>query len=365
MTRGRPVKRRKRRNKEGSIYVAKRNGIKYWAFQITMPDGKQSKPKYSRSLEDAQQALLKASAQIASGVLPSDMTFDDWSEHWIGTKVNVNQKTLDQYKRNLKYASVFFGKKQLDKIQAHDLEAMLKAVREEGKSSTTARQLHINVSGCLRAAYKRGLMVRDIADQVDAPKAMKRKPVMLSRTDWQTLTNASRKSSRELMVEFVLKTGMRITEALSITWEQVDSDEAKVTVGESKTDAGTGRNIPLDQTLLGRLTALRAEHYAVQMQYRDWNPTGLVFCTNMGNQNLLANLQIRVLTPLLKEAKLPHLTWHHLRHNAGSYLLSENVPITAVSKILGHANPAITMSIYAHELKEDFEQVRVAMAKFA
>jgi hypothetical protein len=35
------------------------------------------------------------------------------------------------------------------------------------------------------------------------------------------------------------------------------------------------------------------------------------------------------------------------------------------SKILGHANPAITMSIYAHELVEDFEQVRVAMAKFA
>ena len=51
-------------------------------------------------------------------------------------------------------------------------------------------------------------------------------------------------------------------------------------------------------------------------------------------------------------------------HNAGSYLLSENVPITAVSKILGHANPAITMSIYAHELREDLEQVREAMAKF-
>ena len=77
------------------------------------------------------------------------------------------------------------------------------------------------------------------------------------------------------------------------------------------------------------------------------------------------NLQQRVLTPLLKELRLPHLTWHHLRHNAGSYLLSENVPITAVSKILAHANPAITMSIYAHELREDLEQVRVAMAKFA
>jgi len=188
---------------------------------------------------------------------------------------------------------------------------------------------------------------------------------MLSREDWQTLTTASRKSSRELIVEFVLKTGMRITEVLSITWEQVDSDEGNVTVGESKTEAGAGRTIPVDNNLMERLTSLRSKHYERQMQDRRWNPTGLVFCTNMGNQNLLSNLQNRVLTPLLKETGVLHLTWHHLRHNAGSYLLSENVPITAVSKILGHANPAITMSIYAHELKEDFEQVRVAMAKFA
>jgi hypothetical protein len=163
MTRGRPVKRRKRRNKEGSIYVAKRNGIKYWAFQITMPDGKQSKPKYSRSLEAAQEALLKARAQIASGVLPSDMTFEDWSEHWLATKAYLKQGTQWQYKHNLAFASKFFGNKLLSKIQAHDLETMLKAVRKAGKSSTTARQVFINVSACLRAAYRRGLMVRDIS----------------------------------------------------------------------------------------------------------------------------------------------------------------------------------------------------------
>jgi len=73
-------------------------------------------------------------------------------------------------------------------------------------------------------------------------------------------------------------------EALSITWEQVDSDNRTVTVGESKTDAGTGRNIPLDQTLLGRLTALSAKHYQLQMLYRDWNPTGFVFCTSAGKR---------------------------------------------------------------------------------
>jgi integrase len=293
------------------------------------------------------------------------MTFDDWSVHWLGTKVNVKQKTLDQYKHNLEYASGFFGKKLLSKIQAHDLEHMLKAIREAGKSSTTGRQVFNNVSACLRAAYKRGLMVRDISGQVQAPKAMKRNPVILSREQWGRLIEASRKTERELIVEFVLKTGMRINEALSVTWAQVDSDNGSVTVSESKTDAGTGRNIPLDPTLIRRLTAFRAKHLELQMQYGDWNPTGLVFCTNAGDRNDYRNLQKRVLTPLLIEAGIPHLTWHHLRHNAGSYLLSENVPITAVSKILGHANPGITMGIYAHVLREDLDQVRVAMAKFA
>jgi len=365
MTRGRPVKRRKRSSGEGSIYKRAINGVTYWSVRVTLPDGTRSKAKYFRSNEAAKEALLKARVEIASGVLPSDMTFTDWADHWLSTKSGVKQKTLSQYKHNLAYASGFFGKKQLSKIQAHDLEIVLNSVREAGRSSNTARKLFMILSACLRSAYKRGLMVRDIAEQVDAPKATKRKPVILSREDWNKLINASRKSDRELIVEFVVKTGMRINEALNIRWDQVDSDNASVTVGDSKTEAGAGRTIPLDQSLLTRLTTLRSKHYEFQLQFRDWNPTGLVFCTGEGNFQSYQNLQRRVLNPLLKESGLPHLTWHHLRYNAGSYLLSENVPITVVSKILGHANPGITMSIYAHELPEDFALVRQAMAKFA
>ena len=54
-----------------------------------------------------------------------------------------------------------------------------------------------------------------------------------------------------------------------------------------------------------------------------------------------------------------------LRHNYGSYLFSERVPITMVSKTLGHANPAITMNIYAHGIQEDAEQVREAMSRIS
>jgi len=365
MNRGRPVKRRKRGTGEGSINETKRKGISYWRVRVTLPDGTRSKAKYFRSHEVAKAALLRMRAEIASGVLPSDMTFADWAEHWLGTKSDVKQKTLDQYKHNLHTAAGRFGKKQLDELRAHDIEAMLKVVSETGRSSNTLRKLFTVVASCLRSAYRRGLMARDITVQVDAPRATKRKPVMLSREDWQTLTNASRKSDRSLIVEFVLKTGMRITEALNTTWEQIDSDVGYVTVGESKTEAGSGRTIPLDNNLLERLISLRAKHYERQFQDREWNPASLVFASRAGNAQSYQNLQKRVLTPILEEAGLRHLTWHHLRHNAGSYLLSENVPVTLVSKYLGHANPAITMSVYAHELSEDMELVRTAMAKFA
>ena len=365
MTRGRPVKRRKRSDGEGSIYSTKRNGIKYWAVQVSLPDGDRTRPKYFRSLELAKAGLLRMRMEIASGVLPSDMTFTEWSEHWLSTRRGLKAKTLEHYKSNISTASHFFGKKRLSKLQMSDIEGMNLSLLDSGRSSTSVRHIHGTVGTCLKGAYRRGLMSKDICSLVDAPKALKRKPVILSRQQWKQLISASRVSARELIAEFVLKTGMRINEALSITWSQIDTEAGTVTVGDSKTEAGRGRTIPLDGGLMRRLNILRTEHYTLQLANTGWNPTDLTFCTSAGNKQSYQNLQRRVLTPLLKEAGLPHLTWHHLRYNAGSYLLSENVPITAVSKILGHANPAITMSIYAHELREDLEQVREAMAKFA
>jgi integrase len=41
--------------------------------------------------------------------------------------------------------------------------------------------------------------------------------------------------------------------------------------------------------------------------------------------------------------------WHDLRDIAASVLISQGASAVYVSRILGHANPAITLSIHAHE----------------
>ncbi len=55
----------------------------------------------------------------------------------------------------------------------------------------------------------------------------------------------------------------------------------------------------------------------------------------------------------VQDAKLntpgaPRLTFHSLRHTFASMLIAEGANVVYVSRQLGHANPAITLKIYAH-----------------
>jgi integrase len=49
-------------------------------------------------------------------------------------------------------------------------------------------------------------------------------------------------------------------------------------------------------------------------------------------------------------AKLPHVTFHGLRHTHITHLLRSSVPVHVVSARAGHANPTVTLNIYAHLL---------------
>lgn len=55
--------------------------------------------------------------------------------------------------------------------------------------------------------------------------------------------------------------------------------------------------------------------------------------------------------PALSRAKLRRVTFHTLRHSCASAMIATGAPITEVQHRLGHANPAITLLVYSHFLK--------------
>ena len=65
--------------------------------------------------------------------------------------------------------------------------------------------------------------------------------------------------------------------------------------------------------------------------------------------------------PLLKQAGLPQIRFHDLRHTCATLLLSENVNPQIVSEMLGHATIAITLDTYSYVLPTIQESAAQAM----
>ena len=61
--------------------------------------------------------------------------------------------------------------------------------------------------------------------------------------------------------------------------------------------------------------------------------------------------------------QLPLIRLHDLRHLHATLLLLEGVPVHVVANRLGHSDPAVTLRVYAHVLRESVAGVADVFAK--
>ena len=90
----------------------------------------------------------------------------------------------------------------------------------------------------------------------------------------------------------------------------------------------------------------------------DYVENDLVFCQPAGGYYSPDKVGARV-SDSMRKAGIQGVSLHSLRHSHASELLSKGTHIPTVAKRLGHANPNVTLSIYAHALEAD----EVAAAK--
>jgi integrase len=77
----------------------------------------------------------------------------------------------------------------------------------------------------------------------------------------------------------------------------------------------------------------------------------LIFSSKSGTPMDPSNLRLDF-ARVLRQAGLPKIRFHDLRHTAASLTLNHGIPVIVVSKILGHSKPSITMDIYGHLYNE-------------
>jgi integrase len=158
---------------------------------------------------------------------------------------------------------------------------------------------------------------------------------ILSSEEIGTLLPAVSDAYRAAITTLVF-TGMRIGEAEALEWSDVDFDAGLIRVRDGKTE-NAARSIVMMPSLA---RVLRAHQMASGRR------EGLVFATAT-DQPLCRRNALRALNAGSKRAGQEKVTLHELRHTFASIMIGQGMDVTFVADQLGHADPAITLKVYA------------------
>jgi integrase len=109
-----------------------------------------------------------------------------------------------------------------------------------------------------------------------------------------------------------------------------------------KTKAGRRSSLALPDWLMAMLAEILASRGVTAT-----TPEALVFVSPDGAPLHYSNWRRRVWLPARTAAGFPELNFHDLKHTAGTALLDEGGNIKIAQARLGHANPRMTLAIYA------------------
>lgn len=134
---------------------------------------------------------------------------------------------------------------------------------------------------------------------------------------------------------FLLATGARLNEALSATWDQIDTDNRVWRIPAKNTKSARTRSVPLNDTAIEVIEQLETKGKYSHLYV---NPR-----TKKNYVNISASWY-----ELRSKAGLPYLRLHDLRHGAASNLINSGASLAIVQSILGHSSPVITQQRYCH-----------------
>jgi integrase len=255
------------------VSVYKRGELWWYKFRFAgQPIRGSSKSKSKTVAKDAERArrpeLEESWNQIKRRKLPP--LFSIAATNWLKTRTGIAPSIGRSYKLAISQLSRDFGKQLLCDITGEDLSTyQARCKREEISNRTVNLEL-----GVLRSMLRRYRMREAIAADVDFLKENPSPGRALSRAEETALLDAASKSrcrSLYAAIMLAINTGMRANELRGLAWAQVDFLEHALTVGKSKTAAGTGRMIPLNPRAVvvlthwrGLFSGARPDHYVLQ-----------------------------------------------------------------------------------------------------
>ncbi len=347
---------------EGSIYKRK-DGL--WVGQVTIQG--QLLYKYARKKGDVQDWVLEMRNQIQSGLTlaSTKITVGDFLKEWLSIhEVSIRPRTFFQYTQVVnEYLIPSIGKIKLRDLRSDQIQLLYTTKLKEGKSQRTVLLIHAILHGALKQALRLGLIDRNPAEAVIRPKYRRKEMTALTGVEARILLETVKGSRLEGLFWLAITTGLREGEILGLKWSDLNWETQRLNVqrqlnrlagkglvfSEPKSEAGK-RMVVLPAVTVTKLQVHRVvQGYERLFAGSNWQENDLIFPSILGTPLDPRNLY-RDFKAVLRQAGLPDIRFHDLRHTAASLLLQQGVHPKVVQELLGHSDIALTLNTYSHVL---------------
>jgi integrase len=298
--------------------------------------------------------------------------FHEFASEWLeARRGELRESTRADYTWQLSnHLLPFFHRHRLPQITVAEVDRYRDfKVRECVLSAESINKTITRLGQILAVAEERDLIPRNpvrVNTRNRKLKAKRKRPVYLdsgeqiaAMIDAATELDAkpqAHTAGRRALIATLVFAGLRIGEATALTWQDVDLANGRISVGDSKTDAGI--------RLVDILPALRDELVSHRHANAEASPESLVFPTSSGSRRDKDNARERVIRPVVvhadtllarrRQPSLPEgVTAHKLRHTFASILFVRGEDPPYVMAQLGHTDPAFTLRVYAHAMRRD------------
>ncbi len=358
-----------------------------WEYRISYMDRRTGTPKEKtkggfKTKKEAQFAAVTAEKDInyfgfaEDGNELVEKFFADWLE--IYKKPFVKPMTYTLQEQNVRLNIVpRWGKYRLKDLSRSDYQKWINDLRDH-YSEGTVRRIHSIFSTAVNdAVHEFNIMRENPIKKIKIPKDIEKTDKISFFTTEQLekfLTvlkaptkNAKYKISIQPYAIFGLmsRTGIRIGEALALTWDDFDEVNKKLTINKTLVyplnstpylstpkSKKSNRVITLDDAAVKLLKKHRVNQKEVLLAYENYKPatTNIIFHQHDGRW-LRTNVVRELFKAKCKQAALPILSPHALRHTHAVHLLESGINIKYVSERLGHASIKAT-EVYLHVTKK-------------
>ena len=274
-----------------------------------------------------------------------ELVADDW---WEEAQEDLSPNTRRPYKAALNRAREHFKGREITSITPADVNAFLRLMVKKNRMAEKTAKTQLSVCNMIfRHAVRAGDILFNPARDLEIPSKLEHNPRGEASPEDIRLVLDNCQSQTGQMALWFLCTGLRRSELLALTWDDVDLEKRIITVNKSlvrdetgrvyakepKTEAGV-REVPIIDALAQHITPGK----------------GLVFPNAEGNY-ITENAFSRRWSNYQKATGIS-CTPHQLRHSMATTLCEAvadgKISLEDMQHIIGHAQYQTTMDIYNH-----------------